>query len=99
MFLKFYSQSLETDLSHPYNIKMGCFGAKNICQVSYCLKESLAEVREPAFLRYRKNAKSRISKIDKQYFKLISMEFHKLFWCKNNPFCLKDEFLSFNWEL
>ena len=22
-----------------------------------------------------------------------------LFWCQNNPFCLKDEFLSLNWEI
>ena len=36
------------------------------------------------------------TKIDKQYFDLISMEFRKLIWCKNNPFCLKDEFHSFN---
>ena len=51
------------------------------------LNVSLVEVRVPAFLGYRYNAKSRISKIDKQYFNLISMEFRKLFWCKNNPFC------------
>ena len=27
------------------------------------------------------------------------MEFRKLFWCKNNPFCLKDEFLSLDWDI
>ena len=59
----------------------------------------IAEVRAPDFLGYRNNAKSRISKIDKQYFNLISMDFRKLLWCKNNPFCLKDEFLSFTWEI
>ena len=55
-------------------------------------------VRVPALLGYRNNAKSRISKIHKHYFNLISMEFRKLIWCKNNSFRLKDEFLSFNGE-
>ena len=98
-FLEIPIQSLETHLSDHYNIKMGCMGAKNFCQISYCYKESLAEVCIPAFLGYRNNAKSRISKIDKQYFNLISMEVRRLFWCKDIPFCLKDEFLSFNWEI
>ena len=71
---------------------MGCFGKKNFRQI-------LKEVRVPALLGYRNNAKSRISKIDKQYFNLISLEFRKLIWCKNDPFCLKEEFLSFNWEI
>ena len=49
-------------------MKIGCFDTKTFCQMSYCLKKTLAEVRVPALLGYRKNAKSRIFKIDKQYF-------------------------------
>ena len=84
--LEILSQSLETHLSYHYNIKMGCFGTKNFCQMSYCSKKTLVEVREPALLGYRNNAKSRVSKIDKQYFNLISMEFRKLFGAKTIHF-------------
>ena len=76
---------------------MGCIGAKKFCKISYCRKESIAEVRVPAFLGYRNNAMSRISKIDKQYFNLISIEFRIL--CFGAKKCLKDEFLSFNLEI
>ena len=34
--LEIFSQRLETHLSYNYNIKMGCFGTKNFCQMSYC---------------------------------------------------------------
>ena len=42
------------------------------------VKKTLAEVRAPALLGFCNNAQSRISKIDKQYFNLISMEVRKL---------------------
>ena len=35
-FLEILSQSLKTHLSYHYYIKMGCFGTKNFCQISYC---------------------------------------------------------------
>ena len=35
-FLEILSQSLETLLSYHSYIKMGCFGTKNFCQISYC---------------------------------------------------------------
>ena len=35
LILEVLSQSLENHLSYHYNIKMGCFGIKNFCQISY----------------------------------------------------------------
>ena len=35
-FLEILSQSSDTHIFYHYNIKMGCFGTKNFCQISYC---------------------------------------------------------------